>query len=214
MDYRSRKKKFQQALDGEKLDGFVVTHPANLRYLCGYTGGNGLLLFLNGRRIFFTDGRYSEQAREEVDGARVVISKRPLLLDAVKIIGKLTSAAVGFEDDYTTVASAEFMRRLVPRRIHWKPAADLIMRQRMIKDAEELSIIRAAVQMGAEVYEEARISIRPGARESEVAGKLEYAARRAGADGMSFETSRWGKTGELCLTVGLRPNRYPDVGSW
>ena len=44
MDYRSRQKKFQQTLDGHNLDGFVVTHPANLRYLCGYTGSNGLLL--------------------------------------------------------------------------------------------------------------------------------------------------------------------------
>ncbi|HEY5175079.1 MAG TPA: aminopeptidase P family N-terminal domain-containing protein [Terriglobales bacterium] len=47
MDYRSRQKKIQQTLDGHNLDGFVVTHPANLRYLCGYTGSNGLLLFLS-----------------------------------------------------------------------------------------------------------------------------------------------------------------------
>ena len=50
MDHRSRQKEFQRSLAGNKLDGFVVTHPANLRYLCGYTGSNGLLLFLDGRR--------------------------------------------------------------------------------------------------------------------------------------------------------------------
>jgi Xaa-Pro aminopeptidase len=166
----------------------VVTHPANLRYLCGYTGSNGLLLFVNGRRIFFTDGRYTEQPREEVGGARVVISKGPLLHDAAKIIGKLISAAIGFEADYTTVAPAEFMRKLVHRRIHWKLATGLIIRQRMIKDPEELEIITGAVKLGAAVYEEALPDLRPGVRESEVAGKLEYAARQAGADGMSFET--------------------------
>ncbi len=69
MDYSARQKKFQQTLVDERLDGFVVTHPANLRYLCGYTGSNGLLLFLNGRKTFFTDGRYTLQAREEVKGA-------------------------------------------------------------------------------------------------------------------------------------------------
>ena len=90
------------------------------------------------------------------DGARVVIAKGPLLTDAAKIIGKLTSAAIGFEADYTTVAAAELMRKLVHRRIRWKPASGLVMRQRMIKDPGELSIIRAAVQMGAAVYEEAR----------------------------------------------------------
>ena len=204
MDYGSRQKKFQQTLDGQHLDGFVVTHPASLRYLCGYTGSHGLLLFrcnpsgvraagtgyskVAGRPAFFTDGRYSEQAREEVAGARVAISKGPLLHDAAKLIGQLASAMIGFEADCTTVASAELMRKLGHRRIRWMPAAGLIMRQRMIKDPEELQVIAAAVKLGATVYEEALQSLRPGMRESEVAGKLEYAARQAGADGMSFET--------------------------
>jgi Xaa-Pro aminopeptidase len=38
MDYAGRQKQLQQTLIDQELDGFVVTHPANLRYLCGYTG--------------------------------------------------------------------------------------------------------------------------------------------------------------------------------
>jgi Xaa-Pro aminopeptidase len=204
MDYQSRLNKFHQTLVGEDLDGFVVTHPANLRYLCGYTGSNGLLLFLRppsrartgrgghsrlaGRPTFFTDGRYREQASQEVIGARIVISRGPLLHDAAKSMLRLTSATIGFEADYTTVTALGVMRKLVHRRIHWKPVAGLIMRHRMIKDADELRLIAAAVKLGAAVYEEALSGIRPGVPESEVAGKLEYAARQAGADGMSFET--------------------------
>src|SRR5271167_1086240 len=138
MDHLTRLKKFEQVLDERRLDGFAVTHPANLRYLCGYTGSNGLLLFLAGRRAFFTDGRYTQQAREEVKGAHLVIAKGPLLNDAVKLIAKLKSAAVGFEADYTTVAAAEQMRKLISRRTKWKPTLGLIMRQRMLKDADEL----------------------------------------------------------------------------
>jgi Xaa-Pro aminopeptidase len=188
MDHLTRLKKFEQILDERRLDGFAVTHPANLRYLCGYTGSNGLLLFLAGRRAFFTDGRYTQQAREEVKGARLVIAKGPLLNDAVKLIAKLKSAAVGFEADYTTVAAAEQMRKLVSRRTKWRPTTGLIMRQRMLKDADELHTVTDAVKLGAAVYEEALKAIRPGVRESEIAGGLEHAARRAGADGMSFET--------------------------
>ena len=125
MDHLSRLKKFERTLVERDLDGFVVTHPANLRYLCGYTGSNGLLLFLAGRRVFFTDGRYTEQAREEVQGARVVIAKGPLLNDAAKLIGKLSSAAIGFEADYTTIAAAEAMRKVVPKKIKWKPTTGL-----------------------------------------------------------------------------------------
>src|SRR5271165_222596 len=103
MDHLSRLKKFERTLVEQDLDGFVVTHPANLRYLCGYTGSNGLLLFLAGRRVFFTDGRYTQQAREEVKGVRVVIAKGPLLNDAANLLGKRNGALIGFEADYTTV---------------------------------------------------------------------------------------------------------------
>jgi len=188
MDYAGRQKLFQQALVNEELDGFAISHPANLRYLCGYTGSNGLLLFLAGRRIFFTDGRYTQQAHEEVKGAGVVIAKGPLMPAAARTVSKLSSAAIGFESDLTTVAAAAQMKELVHRHIEWKPIAGLIMRQRMIKDADELKLIREAVKLGAKVYQQATKFIQPGAREVEVAGKLEYAARQAGADGMSFET--------------------------
>jgi Xaa-Pro aminopeptidase len=204
MDHGARQKKFQLTLDEQKLDGFLVTHPANLRYLCGYTGSNGLLLFLNkparvkaaptrhldfaGHLTFLTDGRYTEQAREEVVGARVVISQGPLLQEAANLIDELTSAAIGFEADYTTAAAAPLLRKLVHRQIRWKPTAGLIMQQRMIKEPEELQAIAAAVKLGESVYQQALPILRPGARESEVAGKLEYAARLAGADGMSFDT--------------------------
>ncbi len=80
------------------------------------------------------------------------------------------------------------MRKLVHREIRWKSTTGLIMRQRMIKDAEELRIITDAVRLGAVVYKEALKAMRPGVRESEVAGRLEYAARQGGAEGMSFET--------------------------
>jgi Xaa-Pro aminopeptidase len=166
----------------------VVTHPANLRYLCGYTGSNGLLLFLGARPTFFTDGRYTEQARAEVKGARVVIAKGPLLNDAAKLVGKLRSASIGFEGDHTSVVAAQRMRELFSKKIKLKPTSGAIERQRMIKDADELRLIRRAIHLGASVYEQALKQIRPGLRESDIAGKLEFAARQAGADGMSFDT--------------------------
>lgn len=188
MDYLGRQKKFQQTLQEQKLDGFVVTHAANLRYLCSYTGSNGLLLFVNGRRVFFTDGRYTEQAHDEVTGARVVIPGGALMAGAAKVLAKLKPGHIGFEADLTTVSAAAQMKHVAPKGIRWKATTGLVMRQRMIKDAEELKLIREAVNLGAQVYLEAAQAIRPGVSEIEVAGRLEFAARQLGADGMSFET--------------------------
>ena len=188
MDYQSRQTRFQQVLEVQELDGFVVTHPANLRYLCGYTGSNGLLLFLKGRRTFFTDGRYTVQAREEVEGVRVVIAKGTLLQDAAKMMQSQRSARVGFEADTTTVSAASAMRRAAPKKVTWKPTSGLIMGLRLTKDADELRLIRQAVLTGARVFEQTLKEIRPGVPESDVAGLLEFAARQAGAEGMSFDT--------------------------
>src|SRR5271165_5191835 len=188
MDYLLRQRQFQRTLDSERLDGFMVTHAANLRYLCGYTGSNGLLLFFRDRRTFFTDGRYTAQAREQVRGARTVLAKGPLLQAAAKLLQTARPIKIGFEADSTTVAAADAMRKAVPRKIAWKATTGLVMRQRLIKDEDELRIIRLAVAIGGQVFEKTLGSIRPGVRETEVAGDLEFAARQAGAEGMSFET--------------------------
>lgn len=188
MNFAARQKQFAKTLIDQRLSGFVVTHPPNLRYLCGYTGSNGLLLFLGGRPVFFTDGRYTEQAREEVQGARVAIAKGALLEAAAKLVGEKRAANIGYEGEHMTVLAGRALGKLVHKKIVWKPTADLILRQRMIKDEDELTILRDAVGLGAAVYENAMHSIQPGTRESEVAGRLEFAARQAGAEGMSFET--------------------------
>ncbi len=113
------------------------------------TGSNGLLLFVDGRRIFFTDGRYTEQAHDEVKGARMVIPGGAFLAAAAKLLEKAGSAAIGFEADLTTVTAAEQMKRAAHKGIRWKATSGLIMRQRMIKDADELKLIRQAVKLGA-----------------------------------------------------------------
>ena len=188
MDHLSRQQQLRQVLQEERLDGFVVTHPANLRYLCGYTGSNGLLLFLDGRCTFFTDGRYTQQAREEVRGARITIAKGALALAAGARMQAKSGVQIGFEADLTTVTAAAAMRKAMPKNVRLKPASGLVMRQRILKDAEELQLIRDAVQLGAQVYQAAMQAVRPGVSESAIAGRLEFAAREAGADGMSFET--------------------------
>ena len=50
----------------EELDALLVTEPANLRYLTGFTGSSGYAVVGPGVRRFVTDFRYVEQARAEV----------------------------------------------------------------------------------------------------------------------------------------------------
>src|ERR1700731_1642369 len=53
-----------------ELDALLGTGAANLRYLTGYTGSNGLaLVAAGGERLFLTDFRYATQIESEVSDA-------------------------------------------------------------------------------------------------------------------------------------------------
>ncbi len=73
-------------------------------------------------------------------------------------------------------------------KIRLRSAPPLVERARMVKDAAEILRIRRAVELGAGLFRIAREKIRPGVREVEVAAAMEYEARCAGAEGMSFPT--------------------------
>ena len=69
-------KRLQSVLAEARLDVLLVTSGPNVRYLCGFTGSAAALVVTEAGKWFFTDGRYTEQAREEVKGARITISSR------------------------------------------------------------------------------------------------------------------------------------------
>ena len=71
--------------------------------------------------------------------------------------------------------------------------------------------IRSAVHLGASLFDRALETIRPGVRETEVAAEMEYAARKAGAEAMSFETII--ASGERsALPHGRASRRHPGRG--
>jgi Xaa-Pro aminopeptidase len=193
MDHSGRLRRLQAALPENKLDLLLVTHLPNVRYLCGFTGSAGALLVSERGASFFTDGRYIAQAREEVSGARIVIARKgPFLAAAESLSGSrrvgVGKQVLGFEGETMPVAMRDRMAALLASKCKLRSAPPLVEIARMVKDAEEIGCIRRAVEMGARLFPILRKKIRPGASEVAVAGALEYAARRAGAEGMSFST--------------------------
>ena len=188
MDYSGRQRRLREALQSAKIPALLVTHPPNVRYLCGFTGSAGVLLIADGKPSFFTDGRYREQARAEVHGAKVIVPKGALLDAAARAIVDGKIRTVGVEADHLSVAAERKAARAVFPRSRLRPTQSLVEKQRVIKEAAEIDCIRAAVQLGSGLFETAVAAVRPGVPEQSVAAELEYAARKAGAEGMSFET--------------------------
>ncbi len=178
----------------------LITHPIDVRYLTGFTGSNAALVLSPGKTgrhsrlrkpVLFTDGRYIQQATQETKHAGVVIAQGPILREAC---ASMVSAGVrhcAIDGEHTTVATLDAMRQWIPsklRRNFFHPVPPLTAALRELKDTEEIGRIRAAAQLGCRLFEELLAQIDTGKREVEVAAHLEFAARMAGAEGMSFET--------------------------
>jgi Xaa-Pro aminopeptidase len=195
MDHKGRLKRLQAAFERNSLDALLVTHLPNIRYLCGFTGTSGVLAILESSAVFFTDGRYSEQARAEVQGARVVIARNPplaaaaeWLLENKSKVDRKKPRILGIESEHLTVAARSQLASLLRPDFRLRETRGLVERARMVKDADEIALLRAAAVFGARLFDRALEVIRPGVTENEVAAEMEYTARRAGAEQMSFPT--------------------------
>ena len=190
MNFSRRKRRALEAAALLGADSVLVTHPADVRYLCGFTGSAGVLAFQRGAARLFTDGRYREQAQVEAAGTMVVIAKRPAAQEAAVWLSETASRCL-YDAAHVTVAGLEFMRRALEpkkRRNFFKASEGLIARLREIKDADELELMRAAAALGCRLFDEALDHVVSGMQEFEVAMALEQGARRLGAEGMSFDT--------------------------
>jgi len=193
VNYKRRQKQLQSSLASFRLDALLVTHLPNIRYLCGFTGSAGALLVTEKQCVFFTDGRYTAQSRAEVSGARVVIGRKTPLasladwLKSQKAVARNLKRA-GFEGEHVSFAGYKSLIKGMPSGIRLSPASSLVESIRIIKDSDELALMKEAALLGASLFDRALEVIRPGVKETEVAAEMEYAASKAGAEGMSFST--------------------------
>jgi Xaa-Pro aminopeptidase len=190
-----RQERFLSALQVHRLDAMLVTHLPNIRYLVGFTGSSGVLAVAaaaggKAKLTFFTDGRYIEQARQEVRGAKVVIKPKPALGRAAEWLTGLAGRKrwrIGFEGDRITVTGREAFAKVLPRQ-KLVATSQLIEQVRSVKEATEIATIRKAVELACSVFDVIVTDIRAGVPENLIAAEIEYLSRRMGAEGMSFDT--------------------------
>lgn len=183
--YAARAAAARQLLARERLDALLVLDLLNVRHLCGFTGSNGLLLLLADRAVFFTDSRYTLQARQETEGVEVV-EAADLDRGAAEVLDGVGAAYVGFQPTSLTAARRARLGRLLE--------ADLVEvgtgvdRLRVCKGDDEARKLTAAARLAEEALKSAARRILPGVTEAEVARAFHVACLERGAEGLSFDT--------------------------
>jgi Xaa-Pro aminopeptidase len=185
--------------DEEPVDALLVTAPANIRWLSGFTGSSGLLLVTRDRAVLTTDGRYRTQSAEQLAAAGVesdvdvsiggVQVQRDALAAAAGVAGR-----VGLEADHVTWSAQRSWDELLDGT-EVVPTRGLVERLRSVKSAAE--VLRMA--RAADIADRALGSVLPlleavaagrggELTEAGFAAALDHAMRLRGAEEPAFET--------------------------
>jgi Xaa-Pro aminopeptidase len=190
--YAGRADRLAQRVEELGLDLLLVSHLVNVRYMTGFTGTNGAFLVGPTHRVFLTDFRYLERAKEEVPDFDRVRGREDMLESALEIAlaaGKDREAPVrlGFDESHMTVRAHVKLAERAGDRVELVPAGGLVENMRAVKDEGEVSAIRASTEIADDLYRwlisEHGLA---GHTEHAVAVALERRGQDLGADGLSF----------------------------
>ena len=168
------------------LQGMIVSNPVNIRYLTNIQA-EGILLVTRKENIFLTDSRYIEDVHNTLTlfDEIVVYDMRGLSIDDYENFFMFCEN-VGFEENYVTYAKyKEYMHRF--KINNFVETENMIEKQRMIKDEEEIESIQKACKVTDDCFEYILGYIKPGMTEKQIAREIDdYYYKNA--EGTSFDT--------------------------
>lgn len=183
----SRIRKLRESMKNEKLDGFIISNPTNIRY---FTGLNieGTLVINKNENILITDGRYIEDAQQFITISDEIILHNVshyVENDYMNIFNDCEK--IGFEENYVTYFSYRKLIRLF-RIKEAIEAGKLIEKMREIKDEEEIKNIEIACNITDECFLYLQNFIKIGMTEKQIAFEIYKFFIEHKADGLAFDT--------------------------
>jgi Xaa-Pro aminopeptidase len=185
--HTSRRSRLLDRLSRSKAGAAAIAHPPNVRYLSGFSGSNAVLLISARDAILFTDPRYALQAGRECD-CDVRVAPGPLWEEVARLVRKRKLARLAVEADRMPHTAWTRLAADLKGVSRLRPLDGAVEELRAVKDAGEIALIRASVNLCAEAYRAAIAKVLPQTTELELAAELDFQMRKLGAEGPAFET--------------------------
>lgn len=186
-DHQARRDAARATLAVDDLDVLLLTAPADVRYLTGFTGSNGQVLLArgpDGDRLV-TDERYTLRAATEAPGIALELTRDP-----VDAVGRAAPARVGVDAEAVSWATAERWQARLERddaTLVAVPAPIAPLRE--VKDDAEIASLADACAITVAALEELLADqLRPGVTEGQLASWLERRFVDLGAEQAAFDT--------------------------
>ena len=184
--------RLRRRLAAADVDAAVISEPANVRWLTGFTGSNGtVVVFGSGEALLVTDSRYAEQAPAQIAEAgvaaevEVVVARKAT--DAVA--GRLDGVSrLGLEDSVAWAEQIRWSEAVNAKNSETVPLTEAVEGLRAVKDPAELARMQAAARIADGALAAVEPMLRPGVTEAEIQQTLDDAIRAAGASGPAYDT--------------------------
>ncbi|MBQ6594834.1 MAG: aminopeptidase P family protein [Clostridia bacterium] len=185
-DYVKRREGILRYLEDRHLDGVLLTSYENRRYFSGFTGSLGYLLITREGASMVVDMRYTTQAQQQARGVEIIEYRSDRLGNvAGMVLGRGVKRLV-LEACLTLDEYFPLKEKLEGVEITCEQ--EYFTEMRMVKDAEEISLIRAAIACAEEAFARTVDTMKIGMTEKDIADEFAYRASRAGADKLAFDT--------------------------
>lgn len=184
------------------IDGILITKQENVIYILGFKVVSGVTIFLprkdlknhDGKIWVFTNALEYDQVEKNIRNNKelckmvkliLIPSKNPNFI--VESINKLNLNCLGFEDDFISVKLFEEWKNKY-KVSEFLGVSDVIAKARIVKTQEEIDRMKKAALLGDLGFKSIFETIKEGMTEEELAAEAEYAMRKAGSEGTSFDT--------------------------
>lgn len=182
---KKRIKAIHGLLSEKRIDSLLVTKPANVTYITGFSDADSWTVITKRGVYLLTDGRYTQQATKECSSCRIIERTDSLPKATAKLLKKLKSVKSIAVEKSVSVANFEALKKNIKTKL--RSVANVIETQRSVKDSAEIAAIETAARIAAKALRQIRRYIKPGITENEVAGILDFQIRKLGAKN-SFDT--------------------------
>jgi len=197
---QQRINKLRKILEEKSLDAFLVSNFYNILYLSGFktlteNEREGWVLVTTKNTYLFSDNRYigslssrgvkrrSDLNKEEIASlpsvarndiiTKLITPEKGLIKHLQEIVFEEKISRLGIEGDDLKISEFNRLKQKLVN-VESIPTEKLIIKQREIKDEEEISSIRTACQITDKCLEDIVKTIKIGTSEKEIAFKIEF----------------------------------------
>ncbi len=176
--------RFSEQIEDSGLDAYVVTRSPNVYYFTGFISGGRLIVTPNGESTLLVGRLNLTCAQDQAKGCGVKPYTRKELIDLM--VGELSGANpknIGFDE--LSLSMYNDLKEKMPD-VELKAAPEIVRSMRMMKDEDEINLMRRAAMLADIGMDAIKDCLRVGIRENEVAAEAAYAMRKEGADALAF----------------------------